>query len=66
MSQAQKRVRKKLQRPKLGVLKSLYKDQTRKKYIYLNTTNNIKHNVFDNSTAWKVLDMFELFSKQSV
>ena len=66
MSQAQKRVRKKLQRPKLGVLKSLYKDQTRKKNIYLNTTNNIKHNVFDNSTAWKVLDMFELFSKQSV
>ena len=64
MSQALMRVRKKLEGPKLGVLKSLYKDQTRKKY--LNTTNNIKHNALDNSTAWKVLDMFELFSKQSV
>ena len=66
MSQTLMRVRKKLEGPKLGVLKSLYKDQTRKKKKYLNTTNNIKHNALDNSTAWKVLDMFELFSKQSV
>ena len=57
MSQALMHVGKKLQGPKLGVLKSHYKDQTRKK-IYLNTTNNIKHNTLDNSTAWKILDMF--------
>ena len=65
MSQALMRVRKKLEGPKLGVLKSLIRTRPEKKK-YLNTTNNIKHNALDNSTAWKVLDMFELFSKQSV